>query len=1352
MKTAKLYLLFLAFILSFQQMIYAQPSTSVPSLSAPFNGSTWETTTPTLIWWMTGTNSTTVFNVLVSTSPVDFNNTLWQETVTGVTGCSIPASANFVAGQTYYWKVVFNGNSSVIWRFTPKSGTIHSGVPRLSAPINNSDWETVTPMLTWWMTGSSESSVYSISISTSQTNFINPDFLYRHTVTGVTSFQIPEGAGLISGMDYYWKIVSASGESEVWHFRTGWQTVLPQFTSLGLRKSVDNIIWSSADGDLSTGFSTELLPLSSPDAYYYLDVTSGSSTNIALQPGYYGFTITSHPAELFTYFAAKGVNASAVPGTWQNVAYKIITGELPTFYLGTASDGSMQLVDGLLHYLNAGDNSRLRINPDYPTGTYTYSGNITGINGETSGLITVSLTLRSNTPQFTSLNLKKSSDQVNWSAVDGNIQSGFSTELLPLNNLNDYYYFEIASGTSVNTPLAPGDYPFYVTNHPAELDGYFALKGVDASSDQPWEQLLYSIITGTQPTFYIHVADDGSYTLVDGFLYLLNGTYNRLRINPDYPIGEYTYIGTVTGINGRESDLISVNLSILRKTPQFIYLGMKKSSDQTIWQAVNGNINAGFSTELMPLTNPNDFYYLDIASGAAVNTPLAPGYYPFTIIQHPEGLDAYFAAKGVDNTPEELWQGVVYNIINGELPTFFIRVSPDGSLSLVDGMLHHIYPEGTNEYNGRLRINYDYPSGIYTYRGTVTGLNGAVSAPITVNLTIQRTVPIFTLLQLTQSSDEMNWTAVSGNLASGFTAELLPLPGDFYYLNTASVSTNTPLAPGYYPFTITAHPQEMDAYFAAKGVDNTPDYPWQAVLYNIINGSAPTFYIKVASNGSMKLVDGLQHTLYPPADPLYDAYLRINDDYPAGVYTYTGVVTGANGVISGPVNVSLTVLHTSNAKVLSIGSAFSNRGATVCIPAGLTLSGNSSIDRFMMGSFTYDPSKLKFKRITAGSGTLINEHSWSVMGYQLSENQIGVACSGFDPIRENGVLFNIYFDVIGTTAGIADISSGANDWLLDIGDTFSNIEDGMISYSVPAGPSSLRGDADLNFNVNYDDALAIINHLYFPEDELWGAGLVNADADMSGTVDFNDAMAVIYYTSFGNWTYSAPILVPAAFDFNPNYESGNSVIRIPIELNNSDEINCFSIKLKYDQNIFDYHSLKFSSVDQSVIHGSEIRSGEAQLTYLSVNPGNSSLKLGELILKLKEGRLYTGEKIQTEYSIHGSEYITGPDIELNITGLGDIAEDIIPDNFIVLQNYPNPFNPSTTISFGLPQNEFVTLKIYNSLGCEIRTLLNDEKKAGFHSMQWNGRDDFNNPVASGIYIYQVNAGKSRSSSKMILLK
>jgi hypothetical protein len=99
-----------------------------------------------------------------------------------------------------------------------------------------------------------------------------------------------------------------------------------------------------------------------------------------------------------------------------------------------------------------------------------------------------------------------------------------------------------------------------------------------------------------------------------------------------------------------------------------------------------------------------------------------------------------------------------------------------------------------------------------------------------------------------------------------------------------------------------------------------------------------------------------------------------------------------------------------------------------------------------------------------------------------------------------------------------------------------------------------------------------------------------------------------------------------------------------------------------------------------------------------------------------------------------------------ITSVND-SKNPIPHKFELAQNYPNPFNPSTTIKYSIPSESHVVLKIYDMLGREVSTLLNEEKAPGIYSVNFIAGN-----LPSGVYLYKLTAGNYTSVKKLILLK
>ena len=103
-------------------------------------------------------------------------------------------------------------------------------------------------------------------------------------------------------------------------------------------------------------------------------------------------------------------------------------------------------------------------------------------------------------------------------------------------------------------------------------------------------------------------------------------------------------------------------------------------------------------------------------------------------------------------------------------------------------------------------------------------------------------------------------------------------------------------------------------------------------------------------------------------------------------------------------------------------------------------------------------------------------------------------------------------------------------------------------------------------------------------------------------------------------------------------------------------------------------------------------------------------------------------------------------------GSVEVVIGLAPQAFALFQNYPNPFNPSTVISYQLAVNSQVTLKVYDVLGKEVATLVNGEMKAGSYTVPFSANSANGSTLASGVYIYRLNAGTFVSTKKLVLMK
>jgi hypothetical protein len=152
----------------------------------------------------------------------------------------------------------------------------------------------------------------------------------------------------------------------------------------------------------------------------------------------------------------------------------------------------------------------------------------------------------------------------------------------------------------------------------------------------------------------------------------------------------------------------------------------------------------------------------------------------------------------------------------------------------------------------------------------------------------------------------------------------------------------------------------------------------------------------------------------------------------------------------------------------------------------------------------------------------------------------------------------------------------------------------------------------------------------------------------------------------------------------------------------------------------------FSSLPNSFIAGNGTTNQPHDYAFT-----DNSVQAGSWYYRLKQ--------IDLDGSIHYSEPV-------QVNGVTGIAENT-PNAFSLAQNYPNPFNPSTTIRFAIAKSELVSLKVYDMLGREVATLANEQMSAGNYSLSFNATG-----LASGTYIYRLQAGSFVATKKMSLMK
>lgn len=153
----------------------------------------------------------------------------------------------------------------------------------------------------------------------------------------------------------------------------------------------------------------------------------------------------------------------------------------------------------------------------------------------------------------------------------------------------------------------------------------------------------------------------------------------------------------------------------------------------------------------------------------------------------------------------------------------------------------------------------------------------------------------------------------------------------------------------------------------------------------------------------------------------------------------------------------------------------------------------------------------------------------------------------------------------------------------------------------------------------------------------------------------------------------------------------------------------------------------------------ERKSKNAAWEKIGFVPGNGN-STSNKNYSFNDGNLLTGKySYRLKQIDYDGSYEYSNEVEANIVS--------VPVKFDLSQNFPNPFNPSTTIKFSIPQAANVTLKVYNMLGQEVRTLVNSFREAGEHSVKFEAKE-----LNSGLYFYKIEAGSFNMVKKMTLLK
>ncbi|RKY88166.1 hypothetical protein DRQ09_03315 [candidate division KSB1 bacterium] len=389
----------------------------------------------------------------------------------------------------------------------------------------------------------------------------------------------------------------------------------------------------------------------------------------------------------------------------------------------------------------------------------------------------------------------------------------------------------------------------------------------------------------------------------------------------------------------------------------------------------------------------------------------------------------------------------------------------------------------------------------------------------------------------------------------------------------------------------------------------------------------------------------------------------------------------------------------------------------------------------IQGKIHIDTTKIRCVKVDSNDTDFTNGFTASVNTAQPDTIKFSLASS--QPFTGTGKLLTMKMVLDSSIAAEENIILEFTNFELNEGPPWADTSNGKIVVK------ALTGDVSLNNEINAYDASLVLQHtvnIIF----LTGFGEIAADVTGNGTISAYDAALILQFSAgiintFPVDQQSLPKIIPAIESpIIAKTEHLDNLTVISLYSNGKSNIFSLYFKLNYGPNI------KFSKVKETDLSRNYITAVNSKgNSLIFAMAGSKPVSKKGKILELCFINSSNSEKVNFKFS----------DFTINESKTKlEFLSDKTPLKFDLMQNYPNPFNPETIISYQLKNDTRVLISIYNILGQEVKTLIKDFKKAGFHKVKWDGRDNNNNRVASGVYIVKLKAGNFIKSKKILLIK
>lgn len=301
------------------------------------------------------------------------------------------------------------------------------------------------------------------------------------------------------------------------------------------------------------------------------------------------------------------------------------------------------------------------------------------------------------------------------------------------------------------------------------------------------------------------------------------------------------------------------------------------------------------------------------------------------------------------------------------------------------------------------------------------------------------------------------------------------------------------------------------------------------------------------------------------------------------------------------------------------------------------------------------------------------------------------------------------------------------------------------------------GDVNSDGAVDNADAVGILRYLAFFNTNIGqtGAWRFNPDSVLvTGAVTTPDIKAYLIgdvQPSWGRVAASKPVAPPVLVDISEVAWKGER-LALPVQAQGEEAVRSLLLSLRYDSAVFRYEGVRLTEMGRDymlVDNGRE--KDRVHIALAGVPESGAEGTIFEILFRTREAADEGGPFL--DVARLNLERLVVNDIPFPVGDGSALGVRRVPEVFELSQNYPNPFNAQTQIRFALPEQTHVRLTIYNVLGQEVYTLVDEDLAPGYYTLAWDGITRGGAQVASGVYIYRINTSSGFTDiRRMLLLK